>query len=282
MRKSLLLITIFLISFSAIAQTKIKGNRNVITNTIELDYFSKIELNDKIEVVLNQSNENKIVLEADENLHDVLDADVKDGTLILSLNKRITRSKRFNITLYAEDLDQITLNDDSELEASGRLELFNLDLVLNNKSDIKLENLRTEFLRIDAAEKAKANLIIKTDSLSVDTKESARLKLDVVTQGAIFNYDGSSTVEAVGKTENLTLNATDNAAFKGAEFISDTVVLNALNKTDTYVNAKNFIEIDAKNKAEIYLFNKPEITLRTFQDNVSLYKRESMSFLQKL
>lgn len=55
------------------------------------------------------------MIEADENLHEVIDSDFENGALVLSLNKRITSSKRFNLTLYVDDLDFIELNDDSEL-----------------------------------------------------------------------------------------------------------------------------------------------------------------------
>lgn len=282
MKKLPLVLLLFLISLSAIAQSKIKGNRNVITEERSLDYFSKLEVNDKIKLTLKQGSRSNLEIEADENLHDVLDADVKNSTLILSLTKRITNSKRFNITLYVEDLDRIVLNDDSEVNAFEELDVFNIEIILNNKSDIQLDNLKTQLLSLETNERSKGELRVRTDSLVVNAKESSRIKLDIITQGSSINYSGSATVEVEGKTSGLELNASGNAGFKGAEFVADNVLVNALDKSDTYVNAKETIVIDAKNKAKVYLFNKPEINLKTFEDNASLLKRESMTLLENL
>lgn len=282
MKKFSLLVIILLVTFSAMSQSKIKGNRVVTNEERSLDYFTKLEVNDKINLILKQGNQNSLEVEADENLHDVIDADVKNSTLTLSLNKRITRSKRFNITLYVEDLDQIILNDDSEVNAPEELDVFNMDIILNNKSDIQLDNLKTQFLSLEANERSKSELRVRTDSLVIHAKESSRLKLDMITEGSSFNYSGNASIDAEGKTSSLTLNASDNAGFKGAEFVADNVLVSALDKSDSYVNARETIVIEAKNKAKVYVFNKPEINLKTFEDNASLLKRESMTLLENL
>lgn len=282
MKKYPLLVILLLMVFSATAQSKIKGNRKVTTEERSFEYFSKLEVNDKIELTLKQSSSNSLELEADENLHDVLDTDVKNSTLILSLNKRITGSKRFNITLYVEDLDKITLNDDSEVKVPEELDVFNIEIILNNKSDIQLDNLKTQLLRLETNERSKGELRVRTDSLLINAKESSRIKLDAITTGSSIDYNGSATVEIEGKTEFLELNASGNAAFKGSELMADSVFISALDRSDSYVNAKENITIEAKNKAKVYLFNKPEITLKIFEDNASLLKRESMKLLENL
>ncbi len=282
MKKFSLLVLFLLVLVSASAQSKIKGNRNVTTEEQSLDYFSKLEVNDKIKLELKQGNSNSLELEADENLHDVLDVEVDDSTLTLSLNKRVTSSKRFNITLYVEDLDQMVLNDDSEVKMLEELDVFNIDIVLNNKSNLLLENLKTQFLRLETNERSKSDVRARTDSLVVHAKESSRSKLDIITEGSSINYSGNATLELEGRTTSLELNASDNAAFKGAEFVAESVLLYALDRSDSYVNAKKTITIEAKNKAKVYIFNKPEITLNTFEDNASLLKRESMTLLENL
>lgn len=282
MKKSPLLLLLLLMTLSVTAQTKIKGNRIVTTEERSLDYFTKLEVNDKIKLVLKQSNSNNLVLEADENLHDVLDADIKNSTLILSLNKRITRSKRFNLTVFVEDLDQIILNDDSEVHAPEELDVFNIDIVLNDKGDLELENLKTQLLSLETNERTKSDLRVRTDSLIVNSKASSRVKLDIISEGSSFNYSDNASIEVAGKTTSLSLNASNNAGFKGAEFVADSILINAIDKSDSYVNAREIIVIEAKDRAKVYLFNKPEISLKTFEDNASLLKRESMTLLENL
>ena len=244
-------------------------------------YFSKLEVNDKIKLILKQGSQTKLEIEADENLHDVIDTDVDDSTLSISLNRRITNSRRFKLTLYVEDLDYIELNDDSDVLATDKLEFFNIDVVLNDKSDLEAQ-IDAQFLKLEANERSKANLIIKTDSIEFNLKESAKLKSNLNTQKIIIDHFGSSNSELTGKANTLILNSNDNATFKGAEFTVEEVVVNALNKSDSYINAKDAIEINAKNKARIYIFNKPELIIKTFEDNASILKRESMTLLENL
>jgi len=216
--KKILLITMTLFCVVATAQkkAKIKGNKTVITEERTFEFFSSIELNDKIKLDLKQSESNRLVIEADENLHDVVDSEIENGALILSLNKRITSSKRFRLTLYIEDLDMIKLNDDSEISSDEKFNFFDLNMVLNDKSDIDM-NIEAQFFSLESNEKSRGNISVKADSLSIHMKESSKIKYVINSEKAHVNYEGSSSGEFVGKTNNLVLIANDNATFKGNE-----------------------------------------------------------------
>jgi hypothetical protein len=282
MKKTLLLI-LLLFNIAAIAQKKdkIKGNKNVTFEDRTFDYFSKIEVNDKIKLTLKQDGSTRLTIEADDNLHDVIDSEIEDGTLVLSLNKRITSSKRLNITLYIEDLDVLELNDDSEIKALDRFNFFDIHVILNDKSDIKID-IESQIVSLESNEKSKGSFIIKADSISLHMKESSKIKYVIDTKKLDVNYDGSATGEFVGKVTNLILNAHDNASFRGYELVAQEVSINASNNSSSYVNSKNNLSISAKDKSKIYVFNSPTIELKIFEDTASIFKRESMKLLEKL
>ncbi len=282
MKKILLIImTLFCVVSTAQKKAKIKGNKNVITEERTFDFFSSIELNDKIKLDLKQSESSKLVVEADENLHDVLDTEIENGTLILSLNRRITNSKRFRLTLYIEDLDVIKLNDDSEIRSDEKFDFFDLNMILNDKSDVEM-NIEAQFFSLESNEKSRGNMIIKADSIMVHMKESSRIKYEVNTQKIQINYEGSSTGEFVGKTNNLSLIANDNATFKGNQLEAKEVDFKGSNNTNSYVHAKNTLSLTLKNKSKIYVFGAPVIEIKSFEDTASIFKRETMRLLEKL
>lgn len=284
MKKRILLITLFFCTIiSAQSKPKIKGDKVVTIEERELVSFTSLEVNDKVEIVLKQGSENKLIVEADSNLHDVIDADVKGNKLVISLNKRVARSKRFNLTLYVEDLDKIVLNQSSEIKAEEKLEFFNLDVVMNDKSDIELKNLHVQMFQLEGNGRSKGEFIIKTDSLSMNAKKSSKVKMDVVSQNGVnINYAEGSIIEITGKTPSLLLKGIDNGTFKGANFNADIIYLEAVDRTDTYVNAKERLELVAKNKAEVYIFGRQEIILNAFEDDATLFKRASMTILENL
>lgn len=282
MRILLLCVTLFF-CFSATAQkkAKIKGDKNVTTEERTFDYFSKIEVNDKIKLSLKQDSSTRLDIEADDNLHEVIESDLQDGTLVLSLNKRITSSKRLNMTLYVDDLDVIELNDDSEVEGIDKFNFFDINVVLNDKSEIKID-LESQTFSASSNERSKGNFTVKADSISISLKESSKITYAIDSQQLYVDYMGSATGEFVGKSTNLFLEANDNATYKGYELVAQEVTVNASNNTNTYVNSKNNLNITAKNKAKIYIFNSPTIVINALEDTASIYKRESMTLLEKL
>ena len=280
--KIILLFTISLFCLMATAQkAKIKGDKNVVTNDRSFEYFTKLEINDKIKLTLKQSKSTKLVIEADENLHEVLDSDFENGALVLSLNKRITSSKRFNLTLYVDDLDFIELNDDSELIGGETFKFFDLDVVLNDKSEIKIE-FESQIFSLESNEKSRGEFTVKADSLSFTTKESSRIKNNITAEKVFVNYTGNSASEFVGKTSSIILKADDNATFKGAELVAFDAYVEVANSSSTFINAKNNLIISAKDKSKIYIFNSPTIEIKALEDVASIYKRESMKLLEKL
>ena len=282
MRK-ILLITMTLLCVVATAQkkAKIKGNKNIVTDERTFEFFSGIELNDKIKLTLKQSESSKLVIEADENLHDVVESDIEDGALVLSLNKRITSSKRFRLTLYVEDLDVIKLNDDSEILSDEKFDFFDLNMILNDKSDVEM-HLEAQFFSLESNEKSRGSITVKADSISLHMKESSKIKYTINTQKITVNYEGSSTGEFVGKTNDLVLLANDNATFKGNELEAKEIVLEGANSTNSYVNAKNNLVLTLQNKSKVYIFGSPTIEIKSFEDAASIFKRESMKLLEKL
>ena len=84
--KQILLIVLTLISSITFAQKKekIKGNKNVIINEYTIDAFNRIVIGEKFEIELLEGSEPSIFIEADENLHEVIDFIVTDSTLSFS------------------------------------------------------------------------------------------------------------------------------------------------------------------------------------------------------
>ncbi len=87
---SILFITLFFSSCGVEMFNGIKGNNNVVTKdrstTAE---FSKIKVSNGLDVEIFQGNENKIILEADENLHDIIFTEIENGVLRIYSEKSI-------------------------------------------------------------------------------------------------------------------------------------------------------------------------------------------------
>lgn len=66
---------------------KIKGSKIVTTEIKKIESFTTLEVADNLEIFLVKGNEFGLEIEADDNLHDAIDATLSGSTLRLSTLK---------------------------------------------------------------------------------------------------------------------------------------------------------------------------------------------------
>lgn len=95
---------LFVLTFTTIqAQEKIKGSRNVTVEQTEIEPFTAMEIGEEFEVVIVKGPTAMIEIEADDNLHEVIDVDVIGNVLYLQTIKEIRRSKRLRVRVTFTD-----------------------------------------------------------------------------------------------------------------------------------------------------------------------------------
>ena len=65
----------------------ISGNGKVIETTVSSDTIRSIKVSDKLDVTLIPSDTNRVILKADENLHDIIKISIERGVLRISAEK---------------------------------------------------------------------------------------------------------------------------------------------------------------------------------------------------
>ena len=133
-----LIALICLISYSSFSQSteKIKGSRNVTTQITEIEAFNKLVVGDHFKINLKQGDLPSVQIDTDDNLHDVITFNVQEGSLSFKTNKRITSSKKMEITvIYKDSLNSIELKENAELTGNSTIKANNL--VIKAKASTK-------------------------------------------------------------------------------------------------------------------------------------------------
>ena len=128
MKKSVLLLTLFILSFSAFGQgkEKIKGSKIVTVEQKEINEFESLEVNDNLEIFLIKGDKCGIEIEADDNLHDAVQINLSGSTLQLSCAKEVTSAKKFSVRItYTDDFKMLSAKNKSNITAL-------MDITLNN------------------------------------------------------------------------------------------------------------------------------------------------------
>lgn len=103
--------TIFAIATTSKPE-KIVGNGNIITKTISISNFSKIEIETQIDVIYSQEENNgTLEFTTDENLFDQYDFYVKEDKLIIKLKGKNKWIRRLNSTTSTIKVSSLELTD---------------------------------------------------------------------------------------------------------------------------------------------------------------------------
>jgi hypothetical protein len=272
--KKLLLLIIILIGASTFAQKleKIKGSKIVITTERTFDTIKGIELHKNLKIDVVKGNENKLVIFADDNLHDIVLTNISDGILDIDLSNKITRKKKFEITLYLTNLEQVTLNDSSELTNN---EYFNNENVIINLNDKSEGNLMFDagIITLNANDHSKGELILKAKEILVNLQESSKIELGLTADKLKVEANQKSSIKLEGKSTFAEIIANNNTRIRASNLKIDDAIVQSDNNTLIYINSTKTIDIRAKGKTKIYLFGNAKINLSIFKDNASLLKK---------
>ena len=150
------------------------GNSNVVITerTIKAD-FSGIKVSTGIDLFIRQGSTNAITVEADENLHDLIITEVKEGILKTYTDKNIWKSKA-------------------------------------RKVYVTIENLT--LLKASSGSNVKSESVINTNEIYIDASSGASIDIEVVAKSAVTEASSGSDVKIKGTTINHTARASSGSS----------------------------------------------------------------------
>lgn len=274
--KQYIALTLFLIAtFSAFAQKKerIKGNREVTTVIYEIDPFTTLEVTEELEIILLNGTTPQVEVITDENLHDVFNIDVVDGTLNISTSMEIRSSKKLEIFVtVSEDLQRIHAANEAELKSLTTLNLNKTEINVLDKAEIDLR-IKSDSLAINGYGDTKQKYQINTRELILTAFEDAEVKANV-TATKVTSQVEFADVQLQGKTDVLYLEVKEKGEFYTADFISKEIHVTATEQAKIAVNTSEKITIDAHDRSEIDLLGNPT--------SIIMYKFEEEAVLRKI
>jgi hypothetical protein len=159
-----------------------RGSGNVVTEMREVSNFRAIEIDYPAEVIVQQSSQESLKLEAEDNLLPNLKTQVRNGTLEIFYKrengKHVNPTKAVKITIVAKDLANVEFNSAGELTIEG-LKTSSLDVSLSGAGNLDLDRLQVKDLGV--------------------------------------NLSGAGSMTASGTADDLDLNISGFGDFKGAD-----------------------------------------------------------------
>ena len=131
----------------------IKGNGDLVSQDYLIDNFQILDLSGSFHVILSRGDQPSLHIETDENLHDYLRIEVKQGKLSLSTDQSvILRPSRMEVHITYTELSEINISGVCKLSAFETLYADKLRIELSGAADIDLDvQARQLYTRISGA-----------------------------------------------------------------------------------------------------------------------------------
>ncbi|WP_299252287.1 DUF2807 domain-containing protein [uncultured Lacinutrix sp.] len=269
------LIIACLIAFSGFSQSteKVKGSRNVTTQTTEIDPFNRLVIGDDFKVNLKQGETPSVQVDTDDNLHEVIAFNVQEGSLSFKTNKRITSSKKMEITvIYKDSLNIIELKEDAELRGASTIKVDNLIIRAKESTETYL-TIEAESFEYIAAGKTKAELNVTSKSTILDLSDNTSIEALINSETITLEMLQRANAKIEGDASELIINTDNSSVLKAEKLTAETCNLITEGRADVHVEATKDLIIEASGTSETYIYGSPKIELKKFEDDAILRKK---------
>lgn len=275
MKKILLILALMMLAIPNIkAQEKIKGDRNVTIKQTYIDDFHTIVVDGDFSIEIVYNSKPSVNVEADDNLHDVIQFDIVDGVLTFVETIRITSKKKLNITVnYGDTLQHIEIKRDGEIRSLTTMELGDATLMTSDNSRAYL-NIKAKNFSYKSSGKSKTRLNLTADSTKIELSDNS--KLDALINSKIADFDLYLRSDAVieGSANSAVLRLDNSTNFNSPKFDVKAVDASLEDNSDLTILSSESITIAASGDSEIYLYGSPAISITKFEDTAKLQKKK--------
>lgn len=219
------LATLFLILFAfsscIFSDPALKGNGNVVTETIKISDFDEIKVNRGMNVYISQGKKTKVVVKADENLLDAIEVHVEGNTLKVTANRNIRNATSKKVFVTTPNISKIKLTAGSNVYSETVIKSKKLELSSSAGSNMKLE--------------------IETGSIEASTSAGSNIKLE-------------------GKTRSFTGKARSGSNLKAEELTSKNCTASVSSGANLWITVKEDFSGHASSGGNLFYYGDPEAT----------------------
>ncbi len=155
-------------------QDTITGDGKVVSQTRDVPEFTGVKVGSGIDVFLTQGDNQRVEVEADENLQEWIRTEVKGSVLHIYTDKNIRLAKAKRVNINCKMLDRIDISSAGDVTAVNRFKADKLDIDMSSAGDLNLEVEANE-ISISISSAGNAVLKGKTDTLKADLSSAGDL-----------------------------------------------------------------------------------------------------------
>ena len=152
----------------------VEGLGKVVTRERKTDSFTGLKVSSGIDVYLKQGNNEAVSVEADENLHEYILTEVRNGVLNVYSEYNIREAQRKRVYVTMKEVNSVKTTSAGDVYGESPINSDKLELSASSAGDIKLE-VNAKSLDVDISSSGDISLTGETDRLRADLSSAGDL-----------------------------------------------------------------------------------------------------------
>jgi len=187
--------------------TGVKGSRKVTSESRTFnESFTGIKVSHGIDVKLTQANEVAFTAEMDDNLHELLIAEVEEGVLKIYFEENVRNCKSKVVYLSMPSLDRIITSSGAEVQSENTIKTNELSIDSSSGSDVNLQ-IESTLLNVSASSGSNVDLEGSVNNLVVDASSGSNIDAEKLISKIVDANASSGADIEVYASESITANA---------------------------------------------------------------------------
>ncbi len=274
MRKlTILLIAMLLVAFatqicfSGWTSKKIRGSGDVVTEDREVRGITGVELATIGKLFIEVGDEEKLVVEAEDNLLEYIDTDVHGGMLVIQTRDGVNLHPREQVRYYltVKRIDEIEISSSGDIETSDLI-ADRFSITIGSSGDLDIRDLSVSSLDVRVRSSGDVSMDkVSAKKVEIDIQSSGDVVLrELESELLVVDISSSGDVE-VGtgyvKEQEININSSGDYEGKGLESEETSVSINSSGSATVQVN--EYLDARTNSSGNIYYLGDPEVRKRS-------------------
>jgi hypothetical protein len=153
----------------------VKGNGNVTKKDRPASSFDGVRVSSGIDVFLTQGDKESITVEADENLHEYILTEIKEGKLrVYTDNVNIREAERLRVHVTIKDVRSLSTSSAGDIVGQTPLKGDKIEIGASSAGDIKVE-VYAKVVEVDISSAGDITLTGEAETLGADLSSAGDL-----------------------------------------------------------------------------------------------------------
>lgn len=260
-RQLLYCFILIILSASLMHAQGVRGNGNVIKKARDVEPFTAINTSDGWDLELTQGDHYTMTIEADENLIDLVQTEVRNGVLHIYSDARIRQSEERTIHLTFAELNSITATDGSDIYAEDLISANDFTLDFDDGSDLDRLELSARSLSATFSNGSDARIrfeSIQNIALNADGGSDIELR-NISGTSCELRLANGSDAQLEGETRELTIVATGGSDIEAYRFEVVDAILDLSDSSDAEMTITGTIDVKLSGGSDLEIRGKPQI-----------------------